>query len=565
MGKSKLRKFIRVGAWTGLGLVVLLVTGIFCLNRYVPNLIRNKIHHMVVNGSDSLYSCSIDKISVNLWLGKVSVEGVNISVDSVKYREQKLSGRLPNITFELKMLKGSIKGLQVFPLIFSKKIRIDAIEVDSAAIAMCRQFKEKKKAAPSEESLWRMMKPVINGIYVNEILLNKIKFSYRHSEDKKDVSLAYQDCSVKLQHIRIDSIGAANSSRILFTEDIAIRLVGLNYFTPDSLYHLKIDSLSYSSFLKKVISKNLDLQPTITPIAFTRKHGMQVDIFEASIPDLTAINFQIEKIFTENELCFDTIILKKPILNIHRDRTAHYDTTSQLGKYPNEALLAAPFIVRVPLMLLEDAEIHYIERQKLSLKTGDAYFSHVTGSISNITNKKEDIEKNSHCKMDLHGFFLTHGRLKVKFDFDLASPEGAYTASADLGSMKANELNTIFIPFANIELKSLTIDEGHVKFRGNHKGITGVARILYHDLKIEILGVDAKTHKTKKQGFISFFANLVAVRSHNKMGKKEVIADHIYVERKRRQPFANLIWEFFFESMKKIILKVPAKNLKVEM
>ena len=558
-------KFLRIGIWsTGVLVILLIATHIF-LNTYVPSIIRNKINHLVIDGSDSLYKCSIGKISINIWAGNASIENINITIDSVKYKQQKKSGKLPNITYELRLSEGSITGLRIFPLIFTKKIIIETIRVEKANILLCRQHKEKKKPAPTEESLWKTMNPYIKGIYINSISLVKTKFSYRHSENEKDVSFAYKDCSVNLQHIRIDSIGASNSSRILFTEDISIRFAGLNYFTPDSMYNLKMDSLSYSSFSKKIKMKNFSLKPTMTPAAFTKKHGMQIDIFETYITELTALNFKIEKIFTDNELCVDSIILKKPIIKINRDRTAHFDTTSQYGKYPNEALAKAPFVIKIPMVILDEAEIHYVEIQKLSHKTGDAFFTKVTGTITNITNYKEDIEKNNHCKFNLNGYFLKHGKLHVQLDFDLASTTGNYNAVADMGPISVDELNTVFVPFANVHLKTMNMHAGHIKFSGNSKGITGTARLLYDDLKIEILKPNPKTHQVKKQGFVSFFANLFVIRAHNRVGKKEVIANHIYVHRKRRQPFANLIWEFFFESLKKVILKVPIPNLKVEM
>jgi hypothetical protein len=565
MKRLKVKRIVRLITWCSAGFLVLSITGMFFLSEYIPHLLKKKINHMVVSGSDSLYQCSIGDISFNALLGKVSISDLHITIDSAKYHEQKLAGKLPNLTFELKMEKGSVKSLQIFPLIISKKIRIEKIELNKVNIALCRQFKETKKKQPSEGALWRMLRPTINGIYVNTVTLNEMKFIYRHSEDKKDVALAYQDCSVRLEHIRIDSMGAANASRILFTENISIQLTGLNYYTPDSLYNLRVDTFSFSSFSKKAKFKNLSFKPTMDLVKFTKKNGMQIDLFETTIPELTGFNFKIERIFTDNEVCFDTILVQKPVIKISRDRAAPSDTTSQIGKYPNEALANAPITIRVPRVQIEGGEMHYVERQKLSLKTGDVYFTKITGSIVNITNHTEDIELNGHCIFDLDGFFLKRGKLHVNLDFDLASSDASYTSTADFGPISVAELNTVFIPFGNVQLKTMQLYEGHMKFRGNNTGLTGSTRLLYEHLNIEILKVNAKTYQTKKQKFVSFFANLVAVRAHNMVGKNEVVADPIHIIRKIRQPFGNLLWEFLFESLKKIILKIPAKNLKAEM
>ncbi len=563
-GNSRFKKLIRFSFWCTVPVVILFVAGTVFLNWYLPRLIRSRIEHLVVDGSNGLYTCSISNISVNFWGGIVNIEDIHISIDSLKYIEQRKQGRLPAITYTLDLHSATVSGLQIFPLILYKKIRIETIKVSGAKILLCRQHKEKNKTHPTEESLWRIIRPDINGIYVNKILLDKTKLFYRHSVDDKDIDFAYQDCSVRLHHIRIDSIGASNASRVLFTEDIAIRVTGLNYITPDSLYNLKMDSLTYSSFSGKMHLKNFIVRPTLDPIIFTRQHQMQVDIFESEIEQLDANNFKIEKIFTDNEFCLDTIAMNNSTIKIHRDRLAPSDTTNRLGSYPSEALASAPFIIRIKKVLLENANLHYIERQKRTFKTGDVFFSRLAGSISNITNAEEDIEKDHYCRIKLVGFFLHHGKMNAAFDFDLASSIHSYTASCDLqGPIKAEELNLAMIPFANVSFRSLNIHEGHIDLSGNKYGVTGNARFIYDHLKIDVLNI--APGEIQKQPLMSLLANMFAVRAHNYIGKNEVTAKHIVVERKRRQPFGNIMWELLLECMKKVMLKVPAKNIKPEM
>lgn len=565
MKKTRSKKIILASIWTCVGLISILIIGMLIIGKYVPILLKNKISQLVVEGSDSLYKCSVGKVSVNFWLSKVTVEDIYISVDSTKYWQLQKKDSLPNITFEMDLKKASITKLKILPILLSKKIFIEALHINRTDVIFCLHPHKDRLPPKPQMPFWRMIEPIAKGIYINNIVLDNIKLAYSPLEDKKNISFSYQDGSISLQNIRVDSAGAASRSRILYTENITIQLAGIKYYTPDSLYLLNIDTFSYSSIHKNLKLKLFELKPTLSLIEFTKKNGMQVDAFNIVIPELAGANFKIERIFTGNEVSFDSILIKKPILKISRDRTAHYDTTSQIDKYPNEALLKAPFTLRIPMVIIEEAELHYIERQKLTLKTGDAYFKHINGYISNITNSTIDLEKNGHCNMDLNGIFMKQGKLKIHIDFDLLSPEGNYGATAHLGPMTSIELNPVFIPFANIKLKTFTFNEGYLNIMGNSMGVKGSARLLYENLNIEILAINKKTHKTKKRGFVSFLANLIAVRMHNKAGINEIIADQIYVVRKRRQPFGNLMWEFVFESMKKIILKVPAKDLKVEM
>src|SRR5687767_1522402 len=94
------KKSVRILFWT-LGSIAVLLLGVqIFVSSYLPSLIRNRITFLVVNGSDSLYQCSVGEISVSLIGGVVKVDDIDISIDSSRYQLLDEQNKLPDVTFE---------------------------------------------------------------------------------------------------------------------------------------------------------------------------------------------------------------------------------------------------------------------------------------------------------------------------------------------------------------------------------------------------------------------------------------------------------------------------------
>lgn len=577
------KKSVRILFWS-IGIAVLLLVGVqIFVSAYLPKLIRERITFLVVNGSDSLYRCSVGDVSVSLVGGIITVNDIDVSIDSSRYKLLDKQNKLPDVTFEAHLKEGAIHGLKLWPFVFYKKISLHSIEADNADIVIYSQYNPEKERRRkklqemrktenensgqpdepiSEQKLWQLIEPEIQGIYIKEINLDHMKFSYKKAGVKNEMKVEYDNLFARLKEIRIDSIGASEKDRILFTEDLSLSFTGLKVYTEDSLYKIKMDTMIYSSFTKNIFVRGFGIGPTITPEEFTKKVGQQVDVFEADVPEINIYNFQIDKIFSENTICVDTVTVQKLLFKIHHDRTALPDTVVKYGQYPNEALMTMPIILKVPTVLLFDCEVHYIEKQAVTFKVGDGFFTHVSGTVHNLTNDSASLQIENHLKVNMEGFFLHSGRMTAAFDFDLTSKNGDFSAKADLGRMNEKELNLMTVPFGNMVMKNVDLKSAQFNLRGNRNGTSGTLRMIYSDLNVELL--KKKEDKMKKDGLMTFLANLLGVRKNNptKNGE-ETIAENIVVKRTAVMPFFNMIWKTLFGGMKDIMLKGPARKIKI--
>lgn len=550
---------MRTLGWIAGIIILLMVIASLVASLYLPSMLRDRIQRVVVSGSDSLYTCEIGDVSVNLWKRRVTVRNVVIRADTNRYNKMKAAGNLPLMTFDISLSKGSIGGFAILPFVFGRRIKLSNITAEEAGIDLFRHYERPAPRTP-RAPLWKMIRPSIRGIHIGEIVLNKIRFSYRHSDEKRTMRFRYEDCSARLEKIDIDSTGFSDPARVLYTRDIIVRFRNISSYVADSMYELKAGEVEYSSFSKIATAKDFSLLPAAHPSEFTRRNGQQIDVYHVQVPMLRATNFQLTSLFANNLMAADTMFTTKPSLLIYRDRTAPPDTVTKYGRYPNEALMGAPFTLRVPVLVLTTASVAYKEKQARSGVEGLLAFTDIDGTIKNITNDSSDLQKNGHCVIDLEGLFLGEGKMKAIFDFDLASEDGSYAASADLGEVSGSSMNKITVPFANLRLNSVRLHNAKFTLRGNRDGTSGTLEMVYNDLNVELLKVKDSS-PAKEQKFLSFLANAVAIRKNNPADGHT--AQNVVVIRTRVQPFFNLIWRTILGGMKEIMLKGAAKKIKL--
>ena len=78
-------------------LILLLAVAAFFIfgNRMVEPVLRQRLHTLIVQGSDSLYTYELGGLHVNFFGGAVEVENLHIKVDSARYRQLSSANALP--------------------------------------------------------------------------------------------------------------------------------------------------------------------------------------------------------------------------------------------------------------------------------------------------------------------------------------------------------------------------------------------------------------------------------------------------------------------------------------
>src|SRR5438874_13777265 len=102
----------------GAVLLALFIVLLIFVNRFIEPILKDRIHTLIVQGSDSLYTYKLGKLKANFFGGNVEIRDLQIDIDSARYEQLRKANALPSLTMQLSLQRGHIKGLGIFDLLF---------------------------------------------------------------------------------------------------------------------------------------------------------------------------------------------------------------------------------------------------------------------------------------------------------------------------------------------------------------------------------------------------------------------------------------------------------------
>ena len=549
--KSGLKKAIR---YIALFLFLVFLFLLFFANRLVEPLLRDRLHILIVQGSDSLYNYKVGKLHANFFGGNVEVENLHIRVDSNRYFKMLGENSLPSLTMQLDLQKGQIKGLGVFSLIFSKAIKISEILSKEADIKLSRHINKENPGNTNVIPLWKAIQPGIKSISIGKINLDGVKLLYRNADTSESVKLQFDRCEAIFKNIRIDSAATADTSRIGFAKDLSMQFYDLKFRTPDSSYKMKAELISYSSVNKTLRIKDFKLQPTLEENFFkyaTVQNASYVIMFE----EIKFTNLLLDRFIHNNMIVADSAIVYQPEINIGNDKTLPPGYENKIGRYPHQQLLKAEPVIMIKGVRLIDGKFSYTEKNEKTLQEGKLLIDNMNVSISNITNEVTLIKKNPNCIATINARIFNSSPISAKFLFYLDSTEGEFDVQGKAQNLNAKQLNAVAIPLSNTELTSLHIESLAFQIHGDDYSTKGQVQMKYNNLALILRKKDEETGKIKTKNFLSKIINKFSIYPSNPSEGQERIANDVVYARTSSKSFFGLIWKTIFAGMQNIMLK----------
>jgi hypothetical protein len=528
------------------------------LNRYLEHVLEKRLESLIIKGSDSLYRFRMDKLNISFWAGKVEVKNLQIRVDSNRYTVLENTKSLPLLTFEVDLPRGVIEGIDILPLLVSRKIKVNDIISSDAVVRLSRHFRDtEERNIKKGQPLWKVIENDISEIRIGKFILDSVKLHYSNADSAKAFRWQFDHCSASFDNIRIDSAGHSDSDRIMFTKNMAIVFNEVRLRTVDSLYWINADKIFYTSEKDLLDVQKFSMHPAMTTEEFYRKVGKQKDRYDLKVASLDFSNFKLERFINNDEIFADSVKIQKPDINVYFDRTAPVQPENKLGHYPPQLLLNASVNIRIKKMTLSEGTVTYTEKDSENLGEGKVTFTNINGIITNVTNHPSDIIKDSICRADITGTALKKTTVHAKFDFFLSAPDGSFAIAGDVKDVDAAELNAVTVPLAKTNVSSLHMREMSFTVTGNEKEATGNMHMLYNDLVVQLNTENKAGGGLKKRKLLTKLINKLAIRNDNPLGNQpEKVAQKVKHVRDPHRSFFAIIWQTLFACFEVITTNV---------
>ena len=354
----------------------------------------------------------------------------------------------------------------------------------------------------------------------------------------------FKNVSIHMKDLLIDSSTQYDQDRFLFARFAELNFKNLRLPTKDNLYWVDVASVAVSATDKKISASGISLKSRNSKTEFQKKLKHRKVMYSVSTPSvqITAVNWW--KIFNGEGLEADEVNVNNAKATIYLDRSLPV-AKKPLNDFPHQLLSNLSVPVRIKKLNLNSASIAYQEFNPLSKNTGTINLTSVDTRITNLTNLKEAINKNSKTGFVTSAVFMGKGRLKTNIQFDLSKLKtGAFTASIEMSALTNETLNKIAEPLGLFAVKDGNLQKASANLVGNNYQASGKVTVLYDDLHITPLKpADSDTTELKKKHLVSFIANTFLIKDNNpSKGEKPRVEDALY-KRTEGSDLFNLLWK----------------------
>jgi hypothetical protein len=505
-----------------------------------PRLIE-RLQELVKKGSDGLYNLSIEKIEPDLLNSTVQVSNVIITPNEAGLAELVKNKKAPDDVFEISAPLLDVQGIGLEDLLNRDVIDLKLILINDPVIKVNRSKRGYNKTDDSS-TIYQKLLGQLKSFSVDEIRINNGTLVLNNNKALNPTQ--FKNVSIHMKDLLIDSTTQYNQNRFLFARFAELNFKNLRLPTKDNLYWVDVASVAVSATNKKISASGISLKSRNSKKEFQKKLKHRKVMYSVSTPSIQISDVNWWKIFNGEGLEADEVNVNNAKATIYLDRSLPVAKKS-MNDFPHQLLANLSVPVHIKRLNLNAAAIAYQEYNPLSKNTGTINLTSVNTRITNLTNIKEAINKNSKTGFVTSAVFMRTGRLKTNIQFDLSKLKtGAFTASIEMSALTNETLNHIAEPLGLFSVKKGNLQEASANLVGNNYQASGKVTVLYDDLHITPLKpAGSDTTELKKKHLVSFIANTFLIKDNNpSKGEKPRIEDALY-KRTEGSDLFNLLWK----------------------
>lgn len=535
-------------------LLILFFAGFLFWRSYKYKLVDKKLDNLITVKSKGLYQLNYKNLVINEELGNLSAEDVEMIPDSQVYQDMTDQKTAPKNLFFIRIPKLTITGVITPKALLGKEISAHIIRIANANIEI-RLSSEKKETQPGltagmRSDLYQVILGKLKSIKADSIVLDNanVTLSDRYS---KRAGIITKGLSIRFSGVLIDSVHQNDSSRILFSEKLAVHCSQIELPSKDRFYMLNVEGFDFDTHTGKLHTDNIILKPLLSESDFARAHKFAVDRLDIRIKSLDILHMDIQALLS-GQLVADSIQIFQASLRDFRDKSYPHDSVDRTDKYPHEIIMKLPFSVYASKVLVRDSYIEYKEKNDKSDSSGKVTFFHVQATFDNVTNMIVRIRKNNQMRLKFNASFLNETPFLANIQMKLNDKNGEFQLDAKLGELNAVSLNPLIRPMALAEVEKGKISKLQYHLDATNTSGSGRLLLIYDDLSLKLLKKDEDKNKYKTKLLPTIAAGVVVKNSNPKNGKTRI--GTIKYNRDIHRSIFNLMWKSLFSAIKNVAI-----------
>jgi hypothetical protein len=562
------RKTFAVFKWVAV-IVFLLLMAADAASWYLSSrrrpVVTKELKDLVLNATDSLYHIEFSTVNTNYLLGNASILDVRILPDTNIFNKLVRLKRAPNNIYEVRLKKLTIWNFHPFRLYKDKKLNVDQLLFEHPSVVMINRqfdFNENRPPRPNK-SPYEYISKFLKEVRVGKVDLRDVSLKYVNKNFAVPESDSLKNLNITLKDWLIDPHSATDPSRFYLLKDVLINLNDYQFATPDSLYHVKMNELSFKASTGRLIIKNFGLVPRYSEMDFGRIQGYAKERFHIQMNNISLSGIDLPLYVKKQELSAVEMNINNGYVSVFNNNELPSRGVERMGKFPHQLLQTVKAQLSVKRLNLNDIDISYAEFDRQTRQKGKITFEKTSGTLWNVTNKEKVKAKNHFMLARLDTYMMGQGKLHVNFRFDLSAKNGAFSYQGQLTDMRGPVLNKITKPMGMIQVKSGEVKKLSFNVVADETKATGNMAFAYNDLSIGLLKKVEGKNRLVKQGLISMLANALVIKPDNPNAKGEFTTVSMNFQRNPTNSFFSFVWQTLFQGIKYTVGLTPEKEAEI--
>ena len=503
----------------------------------------------LAEASDGLYKIRLGSTSFDLIANRMHATDVALYPDSARLAdttrrlapEALYSISAPSLTINgtslLSLLQGKIKSRSLHLTRPHLHLALDNRRARPRSDTTAPRVTSPFRPAPFHHRLAKQVPRMEIGV----IRIDSAAFSWERIVDGKRIRDSVGSINVELHDINTDSASVADTSRVLFSNDVRFRLGGYARMSEDGVYLMSVDSISGSTKDRQLLIQSMQFVPILSDSQLKRKYNTRTTRYSASASNVELRGLEYRKTLEENAVDVRSMLVRKPVLDIYLDRTLPPRTRAQPSKLPHESLRGITWNTTFDTVRFEEGRVVYSERAADGARRGMMRFEEFAGEMRNISNTPELDGKRA--RMDIRTRLNGAAELVATIDYDMSRPELNMSYQGSITSMDATSFNEVLVDLEGIRVQSGQLDSAWFAINVVRNVATGSVLMRYHNLKVSF-----ENKNTGGRGIFNriktFVANAVKLRDSNPTNASvpATVAD-VRVIRSPEVPLFGFMWQ----------------------
>lgn len=370
-----------------------------------------------------------------------------------------------------------------------------------------KQAAEEKNASPPD--VFPLIKNELNSLQLGSVAIQKASLRLAGLGGSY-YGLTIPELNIQLEDIHIAEGNAFEKGRVLHTRNIHMDLERMTYLFPDNVYFLQLQSASLRTADKTFNTSGLQYMygETYEKILEGPKRN---DVYRLISDKIQAEGVNFQKLFSNEGLWADSIQVKG--LNFFTHKDLNKPEEARIKPMPSDMVLDMGLPLSIRALNVEEAKIAYEEMAEGADAAGLVTIEELSVDITNITNIRTEILKNSTMQVRGRGRLMGEGSFETQIEVPLLG-EKNHRITGKLDTLDMSHLNRISRYNSRIAIENGTLYKANWDFEADNDHSFGEFEVSYEDLKVQLSSKDSPDTTGLLKDAGSLMMNLILVETN---------------------------------------------------